>query len=137
MQKQYVLSDKAQQIADYNNWQDKYRALMKLGGERNKSASVLQSNENLVDGCESQVWVSLSCSDNQWHIDAVSDSRIVSGLIDILLDCLNQQTAQFIAEFQVNDYFFQLGLGQQISESRSKGLQHIWHHINEQIQSHV
>lgn len=123
----------AQQIMNMNNWQDQYRLLMKLGGALNKTSQTDKTEKNLVHGCESQVWLQVIQSGEQFQFSAISDSRIVSGLIVLLLEALNDKNKTYICSFDLDSYFEQLGLSQQLSQSRTKGLRHIFEYIKQLI----
>lgn len=124
-----------EQIKQLTNWQDKYRYLMKLGSQQNKTSSTDKIDDNLVQGCESQVWLTARQVNHLYYLDACSDSRIVSGLIALLLAALNEKTASQILSFDLNHYFTELGLAQQLSQSRNNGLLHIYEHIKNTMQT--
>ncbi|MCU4676493.1 SufE family protein [Catenovulum sp. 2E275] len=128
-----ALAEHAAQIAAQTNWQDKYRLLMKLGSQLNKNADVEQIDANLVHGCESQVWLTAQKQIDCYRFSATSDSRIVSGLIMLLLEAINQQTAEFIMQFNLTDYFDQLGLNGQMSQSRTSGISAVFDQAKELI----
>ncbi len=121
----------AQQFININNWQEQYRLLMKLGGDSNKTSQTDKTEKSLVHGCESQVWLQVNQSGERYQFSAISDSRIVSGLIVLLLEALNDKDKTYIESFDLNNYFEQLGLSQQLSQSRTKGLCHIFEHIKQ------
>ncbi|WAJ69006.1 SufE family protein [Catenovulum adriaticum] len=123
-----------EQIKKLGPWQEKYRYLMKLGSQLNKTSATEKSEKNLVQGCESQVWLSTGQLNQVYYFDACSDSRIVSGLIVLLLAALNHKTASQILNFDITGYFSELGLSQQLSQSRNNGLMHIYEHIKKAAQ---
>lgn len=123
-----------EQIKQLGPWQEKYRYLMKLGSQLNKTSSTEKIEDNFVQGCESQVWLSTSRANQVYYFDACSDSRIVSGLIVLLLAALNQKSAEQILSFDINSYFTELGLAQQLSQSRNNGLIHIYEYIKNVVQ---
>lgn len=113
-----------EQFKTMNNWQEQYRFIMKAGSQLNQQASNQFNEQDLISGCESQVWlICHSSSTNlQVNFSAKSDSRIVSGLIYIVLGAINQRPANEIIQFNFADYFELLGLTHQLSESRTNGL---------------
>jgi cysteine desulfuration protein SufE len=82
----------------------------------------LKSEEILVSGCESQVWLCAEQSDGIWSFCGDSDSRIVKGLISIVFSALNHKSALDIQQFELDAYFSQLGLLNHLSPSRGNGL---------------
>lgn len=114
-------------VKEAANWHNKYRQLMLLGKKnQTEFKPEWQVDGHLVAGCESQVW--LVYQNNQFY--ASSDSRIVSGLLYIILIYVNQLVSSEIKSFNLSDYLTEFSLQAQISHSRSNGLQSVLAQIN-------
>ena len=109
---------------DLQEWDERYDFIIDLGREIPKPAPELQTQENIVEGCMSTVWMSAkeTQTGGPVEIQADSDSIIVKGLIAVLLSFYHGKTASQIVESDVSDYLKQLGLNQHLSPQRRNGL---------------
>ena len=110
---------------DLQEWDERYDFIIDLGRELPALPAELQTEENIVDGCMSTVWLATRIkdeSDGQIEIQADSDSIIVKGLIAVLLSFYSGKTANEIVESNVSEYLKQLGLNQHLSPQRRNGL---------------
>ncbi|EGQ9393131.1 cysteine desulfurase sulfur acceptor subunit CsdE [Vibrio cholerae] len=108
-----------------HGWEDRYRQIIQWGKLLPVMPEVLKSEQVLVSGCESEVWLVAEQQGEQWFFCADSDARIVRGLIAIVLAALNGKTSAEISAFSMDDYFAELGLLAHLSPSRGNGLQAI------------
>ncbi|MDB2386431.1 SufE family protein [Shewanella sp.] len=115
-------SDVLQQLAQATNWQDRYRLVMLLGKHLPKLDQCYKVEHALVRGCESNAWLYHQQIDAQHYFIADSDTRIVKGLIALLLLACHGKNRDEINAFDAKDYFKQLGLHGQLSPSRTNGL---------------
>ncbi|NTS78902.1 SufE family protein [Catenovulum sp. SM1970] len=106
----------------FASWEDRYRFLMKAGKNLADFPDKYRTEQNLVQGCESQVWLHIEISNDELKCFADADARIVKGLLFILLTPLNGLNAKQIATFDLNGYFEQLALIKHLSPSRGNGL---------------
>ncbi|WP_416384837.1 SufE family protein [Shewanella sp. TC10] len=109
-------------IEDARNWQDKYRQIMLVGKTLAPLAEAYRVETAQVKGCESQAWLYHQQIESSHFFCADSDSRIVKGLIAILLSATHGMTTTEIAAFDLEQYFQRLGLSGQLSPSRTNGL---------------
>ena len=80
-----------------------------------------KNNQNLIDGCQSRVWLQCDYADGKLHFQAESDALIVKGIIALLIGVLNDHTPQEILDADL--YFIeQIGLKDHLSPTRSNGL---------------
>lgn len=112
-------------------WDGKYREIMLLGKQLPLFQADLKSDEALVSGCESQVWLHSNWHEQQLWLAASSDSKIVRGLLVIVLAKFNGKTKEQIASVNIEGYFSELGLSQHLSPSRTNGLNAIVEKIKE------
>ncbi|WP_440904999.1 SufE family protein [Catenovulum sp. SX2] len=127
-----MLETQLQQVLQANNWESRYRFLMKLGTTDNLPFDEADKTEhNLVSGCESQVWLVCKQLDGQTIIQASSDSKIVRGLLVIILSEISQLG---IDKFELAASLNKYHLSNHLSESRANGLNQIHQHILHKIQ---
>ncbi|MND79296.1 Cysteine desulfuration protein SufE [compost metagenome] len=103
-------------------WEQRARLLMQWGDRLPHLSDAEKSEENLVHGCESQVWLSAQQQDGAWQFQASSDARLLRGLLALLLVRVNGLPGEELEQLDLATWFNQLGLGRQLSPSRSNGL---------------
>lgn len=105
------------------SWEDKYRQLIQLSRKLPALPDELKTTENEIKGCENRVWLGVELNnDGKYHIYGDSDGRIVKGLLAVILTTVENKTAQEIANIDILAIFEQLGLTNQISQSRTDGV---------------
>lgn len=105
------------------SWEDKYRQLIQLSRKLSALPDELKTTENEIKGCENRVWLGVELNnDGKYHIYGDSDGRIVKGLLAVILTTVENKTAQEIANIDILAIFEQLGLANQISQSRTDGV---------------
>lgn len=102
------------------SWQDRYRTLM-VWGKHISRKDLIRSDENLVRGCESSAWLVHRLEGGVHWFALDSDSRIVKGLGALLLSMINGRASGSVSQSELEALFTELGLAQQLSESRSNG----------------
>tara|TARA_S200000501_G_C20326148_1_gene526648 strand:+ start:69 stop:491 length:423 start_codon:yes stop_codon:yes gene_type:complete len=111
-------------ISDFNfleNWDQKYEYLIDLGKELPKAGLELKSTENLIKGCQSNVWLSSYIKNNKVYFIADSDALITRGLIALLLKVFSNAKPKEIALFDLK-LISKVGLDKHLSMTRSNGL---------------
>ncbi|MFZ6045034.1 SufE family protein [Pseudomonas sp. CR3202] len=120
------LPSKAQDALDAftaaGGWEQRARLLMQWGERLEALDDAERSEANRVHGCESQVWLLGTRQGEHWHFRAASDARLIRGLLAVLLARVNGLNGEELAGIDLADWFNQLGLGRQLSPSRSNGL---------------
>ena len=110
-----------EEFNDFTDWMDKYQLLIDLGGELNALGEQYKNDDNLIDGCQSRVWIQCDVKDGQLFFTADSDALIVKGIIALLIKVLSGHTAKEILDADL--YFIErIGLHQHLSPTRSNGL---------------
>jgi len=111
-------------IADfsvYDDWMDKYTYLIELGNELAPIDASYKTDQNLIRGCQSRVWLQQRMEDGLLIFEAESDALIVKGLVALLLKVFSGRTPQEILDAE--PYFIdEIGLRQHLSPTRSNGL---------------
>ena len=110
------------EFSDFDDWMDKYQLLIDLGNEQQPLDEQYKNESNLIEGCQSRVWLQADLSDEgKIHFQAESDALIVKGIITLLIRVLNDQTPDDILNADL--YFIdQIGLREHLSPTRSNGL---------------
>ncbi len=103
-------------------WEQRARLLMQWGERLAPLTDAEKTTEHLVHGCESQVWLIANQVDGQWRFRAGSEARMIRGLLALLLVRVEGLSAVQLSVLDLPGWFQQLGLGRQLSPSRSNGL---------------
>lgn len=107
----------------FDSWEDRYRYMIDLGKALPVMPDSLRTDDRLVPGCQSQVWIEPRFADNQFEFVVDSDAHIVRGLLAIVMAAYNHKSPQDILEFDIENYFSQLDLVKHLSPTRGNGLQ--------------
>ncbi|MBQ9671369.1 MAG: SufE family protein [Prevotella sp.] len=109
------------EFSGFDDWMDKYQLLIDLGNEQEPLDERYKTEQNLIDGCQSRVWLQADYADGKIHFQAESDALIVKGIVALLIRVLNDSTPQEILNTDL--YFIdQIGLKEHLSPTRSNGL---------------
>ncbi len=110
-----------QEFADFDDWMDRYQLLIDLGSSQPKLDDKYKTEQNLIDGCQSRVWLQADMKDGLLHFQAESDALIVRGIVALLVRVLSDHTPQEILGADL--YFIEsIGLREHLSPTRSNGL---------------
>ena len=110
-----------EEFAGFDDWMDKYQLLIDLGNEQEPLDEKYKTEQNLIDGCQSRVWLQADYEDGMIHFTAESDALIVKGIVALLIRVLSDHTSQEILEADL--YFIEaIGLKEHLSPTRSNGL---------------
>lgn len=106
----------------FDNWEERYKYIIDLGKELPPMPESLRTEEFLVRGCQSQVWLVDEWRDGKLFFQADSDAFIVKGLLGVVLAAFNGKSPGDILGFDVETYFSRLDLLQHLSSTRGNGL---------------
>lgn len=110
-----------EEFEDFTDWMDKYQMLIDLGNELTPLDEKYKTEQNLIDGCQSRVWIQCDCQDGLLIFTADSDALIVKGIIALLLKVLSGHSPKEILDTEL--YFIdRIGLREHLSPTRSNGL---------------
>ncbi|MGL4035422.1 cysteine desulfuration protein SufE [Kosakonia cowanii] len=122
-----ALPDKEKLVRNFNrcaNWEEKYLYIIELGQRLPVLSAEAHNSDNLIQGCQSQVWIVMQRNDEGViELTGDSDAAIVKGLIAIVFALYQQMTPQDIVAFDVRPWFEKLALTQHLTPSRSQGLE--------------
>ena len=125
------LTDIKESFEFFDDWEDKYRFILEIGKDLPEMDSDYRIEENLIRGCQSQVWLVYTIEDNKLRFQIDSDAHIVRGLLKILLVAINNLSPLEIIETDLETLFEELGLMAQLSMSRGNGLRAMISKINQ------
>ena len=110
-----------EEFSGFDDWMDKYQLLIDLGNEQEPLDDKYKTEQNLIDGCQSRVWLQADRVDGKIHFSAESDALIVKGIVALLIRVLSDHTPQEILDADL--YFIEeIGLKEHLSPTRSNGL---------------
>ena len=119
-----------EEFSGFDDWMDKYQLLIDLGNEQEPLEDKYKTEQNLIDGCQSRVWLVADLeevnseevkSEKLIHFRAESDALIVKGIVSLLIRVLSDHTPQEILDADL--YFIdEIGLKEHLSPTRSNGL---------------
>ena len=110
-----------EEFASFDDWMDKYQMLIDIGNEQEPLDEKYKVESNLIDGCQSRVWLQADYHDGIIDFAAESDALIVKGIVSLLIRVLSGHTPQEILDADL--YFIdQIGLKEHLSPTRSNGL---------------
>ena len=110
-----------EEFSDFEDWMDKYQLLIDLGSDQPSLEEKYKNEQNLIDGCQSRVWLQADMIDGKLHFQAESDALIVKGIVALLIRVLGDHTPQEILDTDL--YFIErIGLSEHLSPTRSNGL---------------
>ena len=109
------------EFSDFDDWMDKYQLLIDLGNEQEPLEDKYKTEQNLIEGCQSRVWLQADMVDGKVVFQAESDALIVKGIVALLIRVLSGHTPQEILSSEL--YFIdKIGLREHLSPTRSNGL---------------
>ncbi len=109
------------EFSDFDDWMDRYQLLIDLGNEVAPLDEKYKTDQNLIEGCQSRVWLNAEERDGNIVFEADSDALIVKGIIALLIRVLSGHSAEEILD---SDLYFidKIGLKDHLSPTRSNGL---------------
>jgi cysteine desulfuration protein SufE len=111
-----------------DDWIDRYTMLIDYGKDLPAFPEELRTQQNLIDGCQSQVWFTAELRDGRIIYQADSDALLVKGIVALLLRVLSDHTPQEILDADL--YFIdKIGLREHLSPTRSNGLNAMLHQM--------
>src|SRR5690554_3162361 len=110
-------------LSFFDSWDDRYKYIIDLGKELPPMPAELHTDERLIRGCQSKVWLAHEERDGRLYFVVDSDAFIVKGLLAIVLAAYNGKTPQEIRAFDIQGYFQSIDLMRHLSPTRGSGLQ--------------
>lgn len=120
-----TLQEKQEEVIEdfaiYDDWMEKYEYLIELGKDLPKIAEDKKTEDRIIEGCQSKVWLDATFVDGKMHFTADSDAIITKGIIGLLIRVMDNETPEEILQ---SELFFidRIGLHEHLSPTRSNGL---------------
>ena len=120
-----TLQEKQEEVIEdfaiYDDWMEKYEYLIELGKDLPKIAEDKKTEDRIIEGCQSKVWLDATFEGGKMHFTADSDAIITKGIIGLLIRVMDNETPEEIIK---NELFFidRIGLHEHLSPTRSNGL---------------
>jgi cysteine desulfuration protein SufE len=105
----------------FDDWEQKYEYIIDLGKKLPTLPESEKTEDRIIKGCQSRVWLKSELKDGKIHYSADSDAIIVKGLVSLLLRVYNQQVPQEIVAAEP-EFIDKIGLSQHLAQTRSNGL---------------
>ncbi len=120
-----LINDRQDAIIDefegITDWMDRYQCIIDMGNAMPALDERYKTPDNLIDGCQSRVWLQADMVDGKMRLQADSDAIIVKGIISMLIEVLDGATPQEVLDSDL--YFIErIGLREHLSPTRSNGL---------------
>jgi cysteine desulfuration protein SufE len=110
-----------EEFSDFDDWMDRYQLLIDIGNDQKPLDEKYKIEQNLIDGCQSRVWLQCNDLNGKLIFEAESDALIVKGIIMLLIKVLSDHTPDEILNADL--YFIdKIGLKEHLSPTRSNGL---------------
>jgi cysteine desulfuration protein SufE len=112
-------------IAFFDDWEQRYQYIIDLGKSIPPMDESLKTDESLVRGCQSSVWLMCTEHDGKLQFQVNSDAIIVNGLLALVMAVFNNKTKEHILAFDIDGYFKELDLERHLTHTRGNGLRAI------------
>lgn len=110
-----------EEFSEFDDWMDKYQMLIDMGNDQPPLDDKYKTESNLIDGCQSRVWLQADYADGVITFSAESDALIVKGIVSLLIRVLSGHSPKEIMDADL--YFIdRIGLSDHLSPTRSNGL---------------
>ena len=109
------------EFSDFDDWLDRYQLLIDLGSEQEPLPAEYKTDNNLIEGCQSRVWLQADYLDGKVHFRAESDAKIVKGIVSLLIKVYSGRTPDEILDTEPR-FVEAIGLKEHLSPTRSNGL---------------
>ncbi|TQV85266.1 SufE family protein [Exilibacterium tricleocarpae] len=106
----------------FGSWEERYKYIIDLGKELPGLPDVKKTEDRLVRGCQSQVWIDYVCEDGRLQLNVDSDAFIVKGLLGVVMAAYNNKSPDAVRDFDIEGYFAELNLLSHLSPTRGNGL---------------
>ena len=119
------IENKQQEIIDefriFDDWMEKYEYIIELGKELPRINDAKKTDDRLIEGCQSRVWLDAEVVDGKMNFTADSDAIITKGIIGLLIRVLNHESPKEIATADLH-FISDIGLQEHLSPTRANGL---------------
>lgn len=122
-------------LSFFDAWEERYKYIIDLGKELPEMPQEKKIDENLVRGCQSQVWIDSHFEGGKLFFEVDSDAFIVKGLLGLVMAVYNAKTPADILAFDINEYFEALALIKHLSVTRGNGIKAMVQRVQNEARS--
>ncbi|GLQ32041.1 SufE family protein [Litoribrevibacter albus] len=115
----------------FDSWEDRYRYIIDLGKQLPEMDDAKKTDDRIVKGCQSQVWIDHWLEGDKIMLSVDSDAHIVRGLLAVVMSAYNGKTPQQVLDFDIEAFFNELDLIKHLSPTRGNGLRSMVQKIRE------
>ena len=115
------LQEMVENFSLFSDWEERYRYMIDLGRTLPDMNNALKTDENMVQGCTSRVWMVADVKNGLFHFQADSDAHIVRGLIALLMVAYQDKPVKELRNVDIDGTFKKIGLDQNLSPNRRSG----------------
>ncbi len=105
----------------FDDWMEKYEYLIDLGKDLPLIQEELKTDERLIEGCQSRVWLNANCENGKMQFSADSEAIITKGIIGLLIRVLNDEKPETVIKTDLK-FISDIGLQEHLSPTRANGL---------------
>ncbi len=121
----------------FDDWEDRYKYIIDLGKQLPAMNDDKKTDDFLLRGCQSQVWIDSEVNDGVLSFEVDSDAHIVKGLLCVVLAAYNHKSAADIIAFDIDAYFDDVDLVKHLSPTRGNGLRSMVQKIKDTAQQNL
>ncbi|WP_028293151.1 SufE family protein [Oceanobacter kriegii] len=126
-----TVEDVLDTLGFFDDWEERYKYIIDLGKQLPAMADDKKTDEHLIRGCQSQVWIDSAIVDGKLMLEADSDAQIVKGLLGMVLTAYNSKTPADALAFDIEGYFAEIDLIKHLSPTRGNGIRAMVQRIRE------
>lgn len=126
-----TVEDVLDTLGFFDDWEERYKYIIDLGKQLPVMADDKKTDEHLIRGCQSQVWIDSAIVDGKLMLEADSDAQIVKGLLGMVLTAYNGKTPADALAFDIEGYFAEIDLIKHLSPTRGNGIRAMVQRIRE------
>jgi cysteine desulfuration protein SufE len=115
----------------FDDWEERYKYIIELGKQLPPMPDDKKTEQHLIRGCQSQVWIDSDIIDGKLVLEADSDAHIVKGLLGVVLSAYNGKTPAAASAFDIDGYFGAIDLIKHLSPTRGNGIRAMVQRIQE------
>lgn len=109
-------------LSFFDGWEERYKYIIDLGKQLPAMDETLKTDDRLIQGCQSQVWIEPYAVEGKLYFDVASDAFIVSGLLAVVMAAYNGKSPADVLAFDIEGFFGELDLLKHLSPTRGNGL---------------
>ena len=130
----YSSTEILETLSFFDSWEERYKYIIDLGKDLPPMDAAKKTDENIVLGCQSKVWLTAQEEDGVVRLSADSDAFIVKGLLAVVLAAFDNKTREEINEFDIETYLSEMQLMKHLSSTRGNGVRAVVDRIQQYAQ---